>query len=101
MYFILEGRVDILVNTGEGRMVRVRSLGPQTTLGEMGLISRQGRSATIQAEIPSVLYLLSAEAYECIKRDNGPLAQALLSYVIAILAERLSFASRAIGVVRR
>ena len=71
MHFILEGRVGIIVKIDDGRSVRVRSLGPHTTIGEMGLITRQLRSATIQAEVPSVLYALSAEAYERLKRENS------------------------------
>ena len=82
MHFILEGRIGIIVNMEDGRSIRVRSLGPHTTIGEMGLITSQLRSATIQAEVPSVLYALSAEAYERIKRDNEPLAQALLTCVL-------------------
>ncbi|HEY6920246.1 MAG TPA: SulP family inorganic anion transporter [Methyloceanibacter sp.] len=101
MHFILEGRINILVKMDDGRLIRVRSLGPNTTTGEMGLISKQLRSATIQAEVPSVLYVLSAEAYERIKRGNDDLAQALLTYVVSVMAERLSFASKVIGVLRR
>lgn len=67
------------------------SLGAHTTIGEMGLITSQLRSATIKAEVPSVLYALSAEAYHRIKRENEPLAQALLTYVVSVMAERLSF----------
>jgi len=40
-------------------------------------------------------------AYERIKRENDPLAQALLTYVISIMAERLRFASKVIGALRR
>ncbi len=101
MHFILEGRVGIIVTMDDGRMIRVRSLGPHTTIGEMGLITRQMRSATIQAEVPSVLYELSADAYERLKQDNSALAQALLTYTVRVMAERLSFASRVIGVLRR
>jgi SulP family sulfate permease len=101
MHFILEGRVGILVKMEDGRLVRVRSLGRHTSIGEMGLITKQLRSATIQAEVPSVLYVLSADAYELIKRENDDLAQALLTYVVSVMAERLSFASRVIGVLRR
>ena len=101
MHFILDGRIGILVDLGEGRTVRVRSLGQHTTIGEMGLITRRPRSATIQAEVASVLYELRADAYEQIKRQNPALSQALLCYVIAVMAERLSFASRAIGVLQR
>ncbi len=101
MHFILEGRVGIIVKMNDGRQIRVRSLGPHTTIGEMGLITRQMRSATIQAEVPSVLYELSAEAYERLTRENSPLAQALLTYTVRVMAERLGFASRVIGVLRR
>ena len=101
MHFILDGRVGILVNMGDGRAVRVRSLGRHTTIGEMGLISGRPRSATIQAEAASVLYELTAESFNDIKRRQPALGQALFSYVIAVMAERLTFASRVIGVLQR
>ncbi len=101
MHFILEGRIDIIVDVGEGRTMRVRSLGRHTTIGEMGLITHRPRSATIQAEAPSVLYELTADAYEKIKIERPALSQALLGYVVAIMAERLSFANRVVGVLQR
>src|SRR5262249_30658914 len=99
MHFILDGRVGIMVN-GCSAPVRVRSLGPHTTIGEMGLITRQPRSATMQAELVSVLYELSASAYERISRENPGLSHALMTYIITVMAERLSFANRAIGVLQ-
>ena len=101
MHFILEGRVGIIVKMDDGHLIRVRSLGPHTTIGEMGLIARQMRSATIQAEEPSVLYELSADAYERLTRENSALAQALLTYIVRVMAERLNYSSRVIGVLRR
>jgi sulfate permease, SulP family len=101
MHFILDGRVGIVVDMGDGHAVRVRSLGRHTTIGEMGLISGRPRSATIEAEAQSVLYELSLAHFNEIKRDKPALGQALLSYVIAVMAERLSFASRVIGVLQR
>ena len=70
MLFILNGRVGITVDAGDGRATRVRSLGRHTTVGEMGLVSRQPRSATIRAEIDSVLYVLRAEAFDAITANN-------------------------------
>jgi sulfate permease, SulP family len=101
MHFILEGRVGIIVSMPDGRMARVRSLGRHTTVGEMGLITRSSRSATIQAETPSTLYVLDVNAFDRIKREEPALSQALLSYVIRIMTERLSFATRLIGVLQR
>jgi SulP family sulfate permease len=101
MHFMVEGRVGIIVRLDDGRSKRVRSLGPHATIGEMGLITRQLRSATIQAEVDSVLYALSADAYERLKVEYPPLHQALLTYVVTMMAERLNFASKVIGMLRR
>jgi sulfate permease, SulP family len=101
MHFILEGRVGIIVDTDDGRAMRVRSLGRHTTIGEMGLITQRPRSATIKAETASVLYELTADDYERIKREEPALSQALLAYVVGVMAERLSFANRVVGVLQR
>jgi SulP family sulfate permease len=101
MHFIVAGRVGIMVPSGEGRTTRVRSLGRYTTVGEMGIVARQPRSATIQAEVASVLYVLRTDAFDAIKMDNPALSQKLLIYFMSLMAERLAFASRMIGVLRR
>src|SRR5580698_2656089 len=102
MHFILDGRVGIMISSGEGGgTTRVRSLGRYTTIGEMGLVSRAPRSATIQAEVASVLYVLSADQFEAIKTDDPALGQKLLTYFVSVMAERLSFANRMIAVLRR
>ncbi len=101
MHFILEGRVGIIVNLEGGHSIRVRSLGRQTTVGEMGLITGRPRSATVQAEIASVAYELRAYAFERLRVESPFLAQALFTFVIGIMAERLSFASKVIGVLQR
>lgn len=101
MHFILDGRVGIMIPAEQGRTTRVRSLGRYTTIGEMGLVSRAPRSATIQAEIASVLYVLPAHQFEAIKDENPALGQKLLTYFISVMAERLTFANRMIAVLRR
>jgi SulP family sulfate permease len=101
MHFVLEGRIGIVVDRGDGRTMRLRSLGPHTTIGEMGLITGRPRSATIAAETDSVLYELTAEAYERIKREHPGLGQALLGYIVAVMSDRLNFANRAVGVLQR
>ncbi len=102
MHFILDGRVGVMVpaNAGGG-MTRVRSLGRYTTIGEMGLVSQAPRSATIEAEVASVLYVLSKPQFDALKRDTPILGQKLLTYFVSVMAERLSFANRMIAVLRR
>jgi sulfate permease, SulP family len=101
MHFILDGRVGIMIPAEEGRTTRVRSLGRYTTIGEMGLVSHAPRSATIQAEVASILYVLSADQFEAIKAEDAALSQKLLTYFVSVMAERLTFANRMIAVLRR
>jgi SulP family sulfate permease len=101
MHFILDGRLGIMVPNGDGHLTRVRSLGRYTTVGEMGLVAYAPRSATIQAEVASILYVLRADAFEDIKQNHPALSQKLLTYFVSVMAERLAFASRMIAVLRR
>jgi len=101
MQFILDGRVGIMVPADEDRTTRVRSLGRYTTIGEMGLVSHAPRNATIQAEVASVLYVLDADQFEIIKRNDPALSHKLLTYFVSVMAERLTFANRMIAVLRR
>jgi SulP family sulfate permease len=101
MHFILDGRVGIMIATGEGGTTRVRSLGRYTTIGEMGLVSQAPRSATIQAEVASILYVLGVHQFEALKTENPRLGQKLLTYFVSVMAERLTFANRMIAVLRR
>jgi sulfate permease, SulP family len=101
MHFILDGRVGIMIPADRGRTTRVRSLGRYTTIGEMGLVSHAPRSATIQAEVASVLYVLGTHQFEAIKGENPELGQKLLTYFVSVMAERLTFANRMIAVLRR
>jgi SulP family sulfate permease len=101
MHFILDGRVGIMIPAGDGRTTRVRSLGRYTTIGEMGLVSHAPRNATIQAEVASILYVLSADQFEAIKSDDPSLSHKLLTYFVSVMAERLTFANRTIAVLRR
>jgi SulP family sulfate permease len=101
MHFILDGRVGIMIPTGDGGTTRVRSLGRYTTIGEMGLVSRAPRSATIQAEVASILYVLGVDQFDEIKTDDPALGQKLLTYFVSVMAERLTFANRMIAVLRR
>ena len=100
MHFILEGRIGVVVNIAQGKQVRVRSLGEHTTIGEMGLLTQMPRSANVVAEKNSVLYEFSADSYARLMVDHPALTQALLTYVITVMGERLRFASQAIGILQ-
>lgn len=101
MHFILDGRVGIMIPADDDRTTRVRSLGRYTTIGEMGLVSQTPRSATIQAEVDSVLYVLNTHQFAAIREEDSALSHKLLTYFVSVMAERLTFANRTIAVLRR
>lgn len=101
MHFILSGRVNVLVPINDERRTRLRSLGPKTTIGEMGLLTQRPRSATIEAETASVLYELPAGEFQAIMADSPELGHKLLMYFVSIMAERLAFSNRTVSVLRR
>ena len=101
MHFILDGRVGVMISHDHGGVSRVRSLGRYTIIGQMGLVLKAPRSATIQAELESVLYVLRNEQFKAVKRDNPLLGQRLLTFFVSVMAERLHYANRMIGVLRR
>lgn len=101
MYFISDGRVGVMVNVQGARDTRVRSLGRHTMIGEMGLLARQPRSATLVAETASILYELDSEALAALRAESAALVERLLSYVVVVMAERLAYANRAISMLRR
>ncbi len=49
MFFILDGEVEVWVDTGAGNRVRVTTLGSGMVFGEVALASRRGRTANVSA----------------------------------------------------
>ena len=101
MHFILKGRLAVIVGLEKGTQTRVRSLGRHTTVGEMGLLTGGLRSATVRAETDSVVYRLDEAVFARVKREDPELAQALLTYVVTVMAQRLRMTSNVVAVLRR
>ncbi|KAI8619807.1 hypothetical protein BC830DRAFT_1102119 [Chytriomyces sp. MP71] len=64
MYFILQGKVIVLIDD-----VKVVSLYDGSYIGEVSLITRSLRSASVQAALPSILYRLTCEDFNTIVSD--------------------------------
>ena len=101
MHFIMQGRVGIMVKRDDGASTRVRSLGAHSTVGEMGLLTGENRNASVVAETDCTLYRLGIEEFQRLKLERPDITQALLTYVISVMAHRLRFASNLIAVLRR
>jgi CRP/FNR family cyclic AMP-dependent transcriptional regulator len=92
LYFILSGRVKVLLEDGRGREMMVSSLGPNEFFGEMTMIDGGPRSATVEAhDACHVLYLPAKRLRECLQRNSGA-----LTFVLRTVVERLRKADRKI-----
>ena len=86
MFFIDSGRLAVII--GEGQ-VRVASLGPQTTIGEMGFYRHLPRDATVVAETPAVIYALTRNGLDAIEAIDARAAMLFHATVVRSLADRI------------
>ena len=74
---------------GHERYRRLATFSPGTVFGEVALLDRQPRSATVTADEDLVCYVLSAEAFDALTVDDPPIAIHLLSNLGRELSRRL------------
>lgn len=87
LYVIVEGEVRVTKLDEDGVDKYIRTLGKGDHVGELAIICRQPRSASVQAHPDDVQALMiSGEAFDAILRDRPEVARALLTS----LARRLS-----------
>ncbi len=94
LFFIESGRVKVLVQLGQGRSMRVRTMGAGTIVGEIGLYLKQRRLASVITEEPSIVHRLSADALERMEKENPALASAFNEFMVRVLAERITQQNR-------
>ncbi|TPX52627.1 hypothetical protein CcCBS67573_g09835 [Chytriomyces confervae] len=70
MYFILSGKADVYVNKN-----RVVTLSAGTYFGEVGLITKTLRTATVQCALPSLMYRLTYSDFHMILDDFPDMKQ--------------------------
>jgi CRP-like cAMP-binding protein len=77
-----------------GREQRLVSFAAGTHFGEMALLDREARSATVQADERLVCYVLDRPACERMERDMPAIAIKLLTNLGAELSARLRHSNR-------
>ena len=85
MYVLLSGELEVV--TPEG--VRVVTLSPVTTAGEMGMITRQLRSATVKATQPSHLLAIPRSQFEYFLREDVEMQAKVYRNIADILVAKL------------
>ena len=93
LYMIQSGKVKVFIGDEEGREIILKILGPGDFFGEMSMIDKQPRSASITTLEASVFLVLSHAAFEkCIEQ-----VPRIATVVMRILAQRVREADKKIG----
>jgi len=93
LYMIQTGKVKVFIGDEEGREIILKILGPGDFFGEMSMIDKQPRSASVTTLEPSVFLVLSHAAFEkCVEQ-----APKIGNMVMQVLAQRVREADRKIG----
>jgi CRP/FNR family cyclic AMP-dependent transcriptional regulator len=93
LYMIQSGKVKVVIGDEEGREIILKILGPGDFFGEMSMIDKQPRSASVTTIEPSVFLVLTHAAFEKCVEQCPPIA----NMVMQILAQRVREADRKIG----
>ena len=94
LFFIESGRVRVVVELDNGRLMRVRTMEAGTVVGEIGLYLGQPRLASVVTEEPCVVFRLSADALLRMQKENPALASAFHEFMVRVLAERVTQQNR-------
>ncbi len=96
LFFIESGRVTVQFEMRDQEPVRLRSMGAGTVVGEVALYLGIPRSASVVAEVPSVVYRLTREAMEKMKEDPALEAE-FHAFVVRMLASRLAATNKLVN----
>lgn len=97
LFLIARGTASVTIRLpGQDRSSRVATFSPGTVFGELALLDRQPRSATVEADDKLLCWVLTWSAFETIAREHRPIAIKLLTNLGRELSQRLRRANRAI-----
>lgn len=96
--FVAAGSVAVTVPSlvSDERPVRVRRMTGRTVVGEMGFFRALPRTASVIAEEPALVYVLTRGAYARLLAEEPRLAAELLQFVVRALSDRVETANREI-----
>ncbi len=90
MYFVESGRLDVELELPDGRIIRLKKVGPGAVFGEMGIYTLSPRSATIRAAERCVLYRMTLRRLEAIEARAPRLVTAINRFLVNLVSARLA-----------
>jgi SulP family sulfate permease len=101
LFLVESGRVSAMLRSQHGEVIRLRTMGPGSVVGEIGLYLGRARTASIIAETESRVWRLSHEALAKMEENDPAVAAALHRFLAAMLAQRLIHANELLDISLR
>ncbi|OQX18671.1 MAG: Crp/Fnr family transcriptional regulator [Desulfobulbaceae bacterium A2] len=86
MYFVVSGLFDVMKKTASGDYRTVARIGRGGTIGEMTLLDKAQRSATVMARQPAVVLLLSRKGFNVLTDRYPAIGIKLLKRIMRMLS---------------
>lgn len=99
LYYLKSGLIDIMLEFPNQEPLRLRTIGPGNTIGEIAFYTAQSRNASAIAKEDSELQKMSYEAFKRVSIQEPTLAIALHRYVINVLAERMAYSNKQLNIL--
>jgi len=89
MGLILKGRVNIVKQDSKKEDITVAQLGPGKTFGEMAMIDSEVRSASVIAEKPSTVLIVTQDSFFSLADENPKFGMNLMMRIAKVISQRL------------
>ncbi len=97
MFIIVQGRAQVQLRFDQGDRTQLAELGPGDVFGELALLDRLPRSATVVMKEDGVLYKLEAAGFELLRKQLRPSAFKVIRELAPVMAGRLRDINRRVG----
>ncbi len=101
LFLIEKGRVSALLKSNSGDVIRLRTMGPSSVVGEIGMYLGRPRTASIVTETESTVWRLPSESLARMEREDPRCAAALHEILARLLASRLTQANELLEISLR
>lgn len=101
LYFIELGMVSVYLESETSGLVRLRTLGPGTVVGELNLYRGTRRTASVVVDVPTSAYRLTRAALLEMREQEPDLAAIFHEFVVRLLAERVVTTNRLVEAMSR
>ena len=90
LYFIELAVVTVQLESEDGKIVRLRTMGPGTVVGELGFYLAQPASASVVVQEPGTVYRFSVDALHRMQENDPKLAALFHEFMARLLGKRLA-----------